>query len=250
MKLRRSLRSLANLLGLLLVLCATTAAATPDERFAAARKAYLAEDYAEAAYQLRELPAAGEWSHGALHNLGNAEWKVSRPGYAILAWERARALDPFNRNTVANLRFARTQAQLIVPEPAWFEQYSQWLPSAAWLWSASLGLWGGVALLTLPRLVGTRRADWHQGVAALLLAVFLLAVPALVGLHTRGQIGVVLEDETNLRLSPTQEGESLAKLAAGEMGRVEAVRDDYLYIRAEGDRAGWVQKREFARVWP
>jgi hypothetical protein len=124
------------------------------------------------------------------------------------------------------------------------------LPSPVWLWAASLGLWGGIALLTLPRLLGTKRADWHQGVAALLLAVFLLAVPALVGLHTRGDIGVILEEDTALRLSPTQEGETLSKLIAGEMGRVENARGDYLYIRAEGDRAGWVHKREFAKVWP
>ena len=250
MKTFRSLRGLVDALAILILLCTSASATTPAERFQTARTAYLSGDFAEAAYQLRELPAAGEWSHGALHNLGNAEWKVSRAGYAVLAWERARALDPFDRNTVANLRFARTQAQLLVPERAWFEQYSEWLPSPVWLWSASLGLWGGVALLTLPRLLGTRRADWHQGAAALLLAVFLLAVPALVGLHTRGRIGVVLEDETALRLSPTQEGESLAKLAAGEMGRVENARGDYLYIRAEGDRAGWVHRREFAKIWP
>jgi hypothetical protein len=250
MRMPPPIRGLIHTLGILLLLCVSAFAATPTERFQTARTAYLAGDFAEAAYQLRELPAAGEWSHGALHNLGNAEWKVSRAGYAVLAWERARALDPFNRNTTANLRFARIQAQLIVPERAWFEQYSEWLPSPIWLWAASLGLWGGIALLTLPRLLGTKRADWHQGAAALLLALFLLAVPALVGLHTRAGIGVILEEETALRLSPTQEGETLVKLAAGEMGRVENTRGDYLYVRAEGNRAGWVHRREFAKVWP
>ena len=120
---------------------------TPAERFAAANKAYNDGDYAEAAYQLRELAAAGQWSRGALHNLGNAEWKVSRPGYAMLAWERARALNPFDRNTAANLHFARVQAQLLVPERPWFEQYSEWLPSSVWLLAAALSLWCGVGLL-------------------------------------------------------------------------------------------------------
>jgi hypothetical protein len=105
----------------------------------------------------------------------------------------------------------------------------------------------------LPRLLGTRRADWHQGVAALLLATFLLTVPALSGLYTRRQIGVILIEDTPLRLSPTRGGETrdaLGKLAAGEVGRVENARGDYLYIRAEGDRAGWVHQREFAKIWP
>jgi hypothetical protein len=225
-------------------------AATPQERFAAGHAAYTSGDYAEAAYQLRELTREGEWSHGALHNLGNAEWKVSRTGHAILAWERARALDPFDRNTIANLHFVRTQAQLVVPERPWFEQYSEWLPSGAWMWAASLSLWGGVALLTLPRLVPMKRADWHQGVAALLLAIFLLSVPALVGLYTRSQLGVILEEETAIRLTPTHDAETLTKLAAGEIARIEDSRGDYLYVRAEGNRAGWVKTKEFSKIWP
>lgn len=241
---------------LLLCLVATLQAIraeTPAERFALANKAYNSGDYAEAVYQLRELSAAGEWSRGSLHNLGNAEWKVNRPGYAVLAWERARSLNPFDRNTAANLHFARVNAQLVVPERPWFEQYSEWLPSTAWLVASSLSLWCGVALLTLPRLLGLRRADWHQGVAALLLAVFLLSVPALIGLYTRQKVGVILAEETPLRLSPTREGEArdaLGKVAAGEIARVEMTRGDYLYVRAESDRAGWVHRTEFAKVWP
>jgi hypothetical protein len=232
---------------------ARSAAESAQDRFGMANAAYISGDYAEAAYQLREVASTGPWSHGALHNLGNAEWKVNRPGYAVLAWERARALDPFERNTLANLRFARSQAQLLIPEKPWFEQYSEWLPSATWLVAAAVGLWGGVALLMLPRLFGTRRADWHQALAALLLALFLLSIPALIGLHTRRQIGVILEEDTPLRLSPTREGEardSLGKVAAGEVGRLEKTRGDYFYVRAEGDRAGWVHRREFRTIWP
>src|SRR5688500_3560798 len=92
---------------------------TPDEHFAKANAAYSSGDYAEAAYQFRELSAAGAWSHGAQHNLGNTEWKVARAGHAVLAWERARALNPSDRNTQANLRFARTKAQLVVPQSPW-----------------------------------------------------------------------------------------------------------------------------------
>jgi hypothetical protein len=225
-------------------------ALTPEERFTKAMTAFGSNDYGEAAYQLRELNAAGQWSHGALHNLGNAEWKVSRPGYAVLAWERARTLNPADRNTIANLRFARTQAQLPQPSAPWFEQFSEWLPASLWLWVAGLSLWGGVVLLSLPRLLGFRRAGWHQGLAALLLALFLLSTPALFGLWTRSRIGVVLEDETVARLTPTREGEELSKLPAGELARIENERGNFYYVRAQGDRAGWVDKRDFAKIWP
>lgn len=235
---------------LLLLLTLPLAAQSADERFSKGATAYTSGDFAEAAYQLRPLVEEGHISAGALHNLGNAEWKVSRPGHAILAWERAAALDPANPNTAANLRFARHEAKLGAPVLGWHEQYSSWRPSAFWLAAAMLGLWGGVALLVLPRLLAWRRADWHQGVAALLLAIFMLSVPAIYGLTRRAQIGVILEEETALRLVPAREGETLVKVAAGEVARVEKTRGDYLYVRAEGDRAGWVKRTEFARIWP
>ena len=237
---------------LLLSMCATSLraeAGRADDRFRKANAAYASGDFAEAAGELRELVSEGKFSGAALHNLGNSEWKVGRPGHAVLAWERARSVNPFNQNTDANLRFARNKARVEAPVLGWHERYSTWLPGGCWLAIASLALWGGVALLTLPRLLGWRRADWHQGIAAALLAVFLLSVPALLGLAKRAQLGVVLEDETPLRLTPTREGETLVKLPAGEMARVERARGDYLYIRAEGDRAGWLAKTDFARVW-
>jgi uncharacterized protein YgiM (DUF1202 family) len=174
---------------------------------------------------------------------------VGRHGYAVLAWERAHSLNPFNPNTGANLRFARHSARVEAPTLAWHERYSTLLPGDWWLGIASIGLWGGVAMLTLPRLLGWRRADWHQGLAAALLAVFLLSGPAIFGLWKRSQLGVVLEDETSLRLTPTREAETLTKLPAGEMARIERERGEYFYVRAEGDRAGWLRKADFARVW-
>jgi hypothetical protein len=39
------------------------------------------------------------------------------------------------------------------------------------------------------------------------------------------------------------------KLTGGEVARVENERGDYLYVRADGDRAGWVLRKDFARVW-
>ena len=224
-------------------------AETPDERFENGSSAMSGGDYGEAAFQLRELVSENQFSHGALHNLGNAEWKVVRPGHAVLAWERARLMNPHDQNTAANLAFARRKAELASPTLAWHESYSAWLAPNVWLAAASIGFWGGVFLLTLPRLLGTRRADWHQGAAALLLTVFLLTVPALFGLSRRGNIGVALEDSTALRLTPTRDGEELVKLPAGEMARVEKSRGNYLYVRAEGDRAGWVRREEFERVW-
>lgn len=189
-------------------------------------------------------------SPGALHNLGNAEFKLGKIGPAILAWERARALDPSFRNTTANLRFARGQAGLSEPEFAWHEKYSALLAPDVWLWIATGAFWIGVALLALPALLKRKRNAWTQGGAVAAIGVFLLTLPALAGIASRGKIGVVLAADTLLRLTPTKEGEMLGKLAEGELARAEKTRGEYVYVRGASDRAGWVRNEEFAKVWP
>ena len=59
-------------------------ASKPDDRFRKANAAYTSGEFAEAVGELRELVNEGKFSGGALHNLGNAEWKVGCP--AMRCW--------------------------------------------------------------------------------------------------------------------------------------------------------------------
>jgi len=211
-------------------------------------QSYEAGDFSTALSSFDSL-AAEQVSPGLLHNLGNTEFKLGSLGPAILAWERARALDPSARNTAANLRFARGQAGLNPPSFAWHESYSAWLSPNAWTWLAALCFWGALGFLALPPLLRVRRSAWTQVGAVLTIAVFILTLPALAGLWTRSRIGVVVAEEALLRLTPTQEGEVLGKLPPGELARVELSRGGYRYVRAENDRAGWVTAQEFMRIW-
>ena len=150
----------------------------------------------QAAYENGDFALAAEtWANenapGLLHNLGNAEFKLGKLGPALLAWERAHALAPGFRNTTANLRFARSQAGLSEPEYSWDEKYSALLAQDSWLWTATAAFWIAAALLALPALLKRRRTAWTQGGAVVAIGVFLLTVPALAGIFSRGRIGVL-----------------------------------------------------------
>ena len=73
----------------------------------------------------------------------------------------------------------------------------------------------------------------------------------LRGLEARGLVGRAVSGKDGRRrsIAPTREGEELVKLPAGELARVEKERGNYLYVRADGDRAGWVRREEFERIW-
>lgn len=87
--------------------------ALPQERFetaAAAARSYDGGDYEAAAATYRQLldEDGGHLDRAALHyNLGNAEYRTGRLGYAMLHWERSLAIRPGDGDARANVALAR-----------------------------------------------------------------------------------------------------------------------------------------------
>lgn len=219
-----------------------------DALFHDGTEAYRAADYARAAIVFREA-ARQQPASGTLQNLGNAQWRLGRTGLAVLAWEQALWLDPFNAAARGNLRFARKAAQLEIPELTWYEVVSTWLPVNWWAWIAGLSFWLAVGMGLLPGILRLRKAAWHQAVAAFGLAIFLLSVPAHFGVATRSRIGFVLDKDTALRLTPTQEAQAITRLPAGEPARLVRARGRFLLIRTN-HALGWIEQNEFGLICP
>jgi tetratricopeptide (TPR) repeat protein len=233
---------------LTLLLSLPLLAASPDSLFRAGATAYRAGDYARAAEAFRQSVALQPAS-GALQDLGNAEWQCRRPGAAILAWERSRLLDPFNQSVRQNLLFVRKTAQLEAPELTWYEVISTWLPASWWAWIAGASLWFAVGMGMLPCILRRRKATWHHAMAALGLMIFLLSIPAYIGVETRSRIGFVLQKDTPLLLTPTLEAQAVTRLAAGEPARWVRARGNYVLIRTS--RAlGWLERDQFGLICP
>lgn len=223
-------------------------AADTNVFFAQGLAAYQAGEFAAAAAafqkSVEQQPAAGTFL-----NLGLAEWQRGHAGAAMLAWEQARWLDPFAARAKENLRFARQALQLDEPELKWFETASTWLPPNAWFWLAGASLWLAVGLLTLPGFLRWRKAGWQQTLAAISFGVFLFAMTANLGVVSRTQIGLVIQKDAGLRLTPTKEGEIVATLAAGETARKLRTRGNYFFIRTAG-AAGWIERPQFKLICP
>lgn len=215
-------------------------------RFETGWACYQAGEFPEAATAFKQsaqvLPAAG-----TLVNLGLAEWQCGHAGAAILAWEQARWIDPFDARAEANLKFARQVAQVDAPPLKWFETASTWLPPNAWVWLAGGSLWLAVGLMVLPVVFRRRNAGWHQMLAALAFGGFLFCLTANFGVVSRTQIGFVLKKNAPLRLTPTREGEVISTLTAGEPARKLRSQGRYLLIRTSGG-AGWIEQSEFQPV--
>jgi hypothetical protein len=99
----------------------------------------------------------------------------------------------------------------------------------------------------LPNIFRWRRSGWHQALAAAGFAVFLLTLPVMAGVHTRAKIGVVLAPDTPLRLTPTGDAQSIARLAPGETARLERERGRYLFVRTT-TMTGWIDRAQFGLI--
>lgn len=237
----------SGLLFVVLFAASASAATSPATAlFQDGLQAYRAGDYSRAALEFYES-AARRPASGTLQNLGNAEWQQGRTGRAVLAWEQALWLDPFNATVHNDLRYARKMAQLEAPDLAWYEVVSTWLPVNWWACLAGFSLWLAVGMTLVPGVFRRRRTAWQQAVAAVALMVFLLSIPAHAGVHTRSHLGFILEKDTPLRLTPTREAQAITRLPAGEPARYERVRGEYLLIRT-GRALGWVERTQFGLI--
>lgn len=221
-------------------------AASASDLFHEGVSAFRANDYSGAIKAFRQS-ATLQPASGTLQDLGLAEWHRGHAGAAILSWERSLWLEPFNPATRGNLRYARKMAQLEGPDLMWYEVVSTWLPANWWAWIAGISFWVAVAMVLLPGIFRHPKAAWHQGVAAFGLTIFLLSIPAHIGVHTRARVGFIQQKDTPLRLTPTKEAESVTRLAAGEPARLERQRGNYLLIRTSRS-AGWVEREQFVLI--
>ena len=219
-----------------------------NDLFLRAVGAYEAGGFSEAARTFRKA-AEREPASGTLVNLGLTEWRRGRAGQAIVAWEQALWIDPFDARAKGNLNYARQFTGVESPDLTWFERASAWLPVNDWTWIAGASLWLGIGLSVLPRVYRWRRSGWHQAVAAVSFGVFLLSLPALVGVVTRTRIGFVVQRDAPLRLTPTAEAEAVVKLNAGEPLRAQGIRGDYVFVRTTHGQ-GWIERGQFGRICP
>lgn len=219
-----------------------------DVAFRDGVEAYQTGRFVDAAKAFRESAAQAPAS-GTFVNLGMTEWRRGRTGDALVAWEQALWVDAFDQRARNNLRFARETAGLDAPHLTWYETASTWLPTNSWAWITGAGLWLALGMMTLPAVFRWRKTGGSQVLAAFGLGVFLLSLPAHVGVMTRTHIGFVLDRKTPLRLTPTEEADSLATLTAGEPGRLVRVQGDYAFVRTQSGQ-GWIEREKFGLICP
>lgn len=213
---------------------------------------YARKDYEGAARAYREALRGG---HDARvdYNLGNALFKAGHIGEAIVAYRRAYALAPRDRDIATNLTFARayrldkggtSPGPLAYTIAAWFHRLSRREAASA-----------AGATCALTSLALAAWIVWRWRLAA--IGAGLLGLAALYGLATERvwsaevstQPAVVVVPEVSATSGPGEEFKQILLVHDGTEVSIREARGDYLLVQLPGGVGGWVKRSAVERVY-
>lgn len=251
----------------ILIVCALGGVARAD-LFEEANADYAAQRYEIAIKKYEDLAKGGLRHEVLYYNLGNAYFRAAQQGQpeklgrAILAYERALALDPdfedarFNLTVARETVAARYGKDTVVGSggaPLWI-RVAEWVPFRAALWAfliLDVLLFAGLIAL---RFLSTGFARTSIIVAAWFDGVAVVVVAALLFVSTLHRVtvdeAVVVADEVVMREGPDPTRRELPKLHAGHRLEVVAENHGWLRVRLANRMEGWVPKETVIQLRP
>lgn len=243
----------------LLLVTATSLFASPVEDLAAeGDTAYREGNYLRAIDTYNRVLTGGYVSGPLLYNLANAHFKAGHLGESILWYERARKLMPNSRDLRYNLQIARSKTVDRIEKPPRLPIWNT-VDTLRDLLShrALAGIAWGFALLTAilfalqlnlarPELI--RPLRMLLTVSALLLVLSLALVGLRIAADHEADKAVILADKVSLYAAPDPTSLELLALHEGTTVTVVKQLDDWLEVRLDDGRQGWMSESAGERV--
>ncbi len=234
---------------LLLPVAATQAVGQdPAARFEQANQAATRGNCTEAISTYLQIADEYGISSSLLYNLANCYTTLGQVGQAVVNYERALRLDPGNADIEANLEQVRKDAGLYQADRPLYERLADLLQADQWLLCAGAGL----LLLALSALAANLPVNIPSGLIRLLsigsLLLILVTLPPTLLRYQSWNDGVVIGTEARLLVSPFPQAASTGTIKAGRMVRPGKKHGDYILVRDETGRSGWLNHTNIAEL--
>ncbi|MGM0612355.1 MAG: SH3 domain-containing protein [Bacteroidota bacterium] len=215
-----------------------------------ANKAYNEGNYDVAITKYDSILDSGKESAELYYNLGNAYFKDDQLAPAILNYERAKQLDPFNERINHNLEFAKQkQKDAIEKLPVMF--YVRWWHQITQLFP--LKIWGVLTILTIlissilwaffisSRSVGRRKTFFWTALLFTILFAFTLLVSLRNYNHIRhDKSAIIFEKVVTGKSSPSKESENLFIIHEGLKVHILNKVGEWYEVRLPDGTVGWI----------
>jgi len=225
-----------------------------NERFARANRHYAAQEF-EQARDLYERLAEEAVAREVFYNLGNCHFQLGQMGRACLAYRRALLTDAGMTEARQNLHLLQSKLGFLQFQSSGLRQAVEWLTRRQWVVVSAFGFWF-FALGTATLLVFRPSQPFGGGIVALAICGVLFGwVGAWAAdFHRKhlspDQLAIVVEEGTVALTGPFPDAKPVMSLPAGSELKIEAQRDQWLFVYVPGDSAGWIEASAAEPLWP
>lgn len=219
--------------------------------FKQANEAYRKNDFEKAISDYEKLVAQENNSATVYFNLANAYFKSGNIGKAILNYERAERLAPFDEDIHHNLRFARHKTvDQIQEHPIITDKFLGILSAFGWKMVALVLVWTGFLFLLLYLFSNhLKKAGGYIGFTCLTCACITFWIGKKQGaIEYKCHFGVVMSEQVYVKSAPDNSSTDLFILHEGAKVQLYDHVDGFTKIRIADGRVGWIPEGETAKI--
>lgn len=232
--------------------------ASPSDLFDEANTAYQSSDFSKAIQLYQNIIDQGYSSADLYYNKANAHFKSQQLAEAILNYERAALLSPFDQDIENNLNLANaTQQDEINPLPPfflskWWNATSGVFSPRAWAYLGLLLFWMGIGGLVLWRLSKVRQQKKRGFVGGLVLIALGLLCLAFSNnryqLIHQNDFGVLMKSNERLLSAPESESKMIQPIHEGLKMEVLDEIGEWYKVRLLNGEEGWLPQNSIERI--
>lgn len=227
--------------------------ADPSSTMRTANEYYKNNRYQLAVDEYNKLISDGYTGGSLFYNLGNSHYRLGQIGYAILYYEKALRIAPGDEDVKHNLALAKINLKDKVDTLPPFFIFNLWegllasFSVTGWtvlVYTFFISLLATVVFYFFSRSVSQQRFAFFSGVvifSVLALTVLLLVVK--INKEFNINYAIVTKTEIVVKSAPDQSSKDEFQIHEGLKVKIEDTVDDWLKIRLEDGKIGWVNRQ-------
>jgi tetratricopeptide (TPR) repeat protein len=230
-----------------------------DSLVAEANRRYMNLEYQEAAMLYLAAVDEGYASSGLYYNLGNACYKLNRLAQAILYYEKARELAPFDEDIRDNLQMANAlivDRVEVIPDfflKRWWHLLTGLLMPDVWA-AISLLLFVSTLFIVFKFITAQAMSRYRKAYLVIGVALFLLTGFGYVSGISRekaitgNRYAIIMDPSATIRSSPDELGTSVFVLHEGTKVEILERLDEWREIKIANGSKGWIVKNAIGEI--
>lgn len=239
-------------ISLLIIVLYCTVFPNPESIMRTANEYYKNNRYQLAVDEYNKLIDDGYSGVSLYYNLGNTYYRIGQVGYAILYYEKALAISPGDEDVLHNLELAKQHLKDKVDTLPPFFIFNLWEGLLAFFsvtgWTVLVFIFfvlflTAIVLYFFSKSINQQRTAVFSAIGifiVLCLTILLLAVKMNKEFNIK--YGIVVNKVVLVKSAPDQSSKDEFQIHEGLKVKVEDKVDDWIKIRLDDGKIGWVNK--------